>query len=90
MMTNATETTTGALPPVRVEADVGLLPCPFCGGRAEMNHGGFGEFFVTCANDNCGGRLGTGIWFTTVAQAIDVWNRRVQPTATPEPKDATP
>lgn len=65
-----------ALPPVRVEADVGLLPCPFCGGRAEMNLGGFGECFVTCADDNCGGRLGTGIWFTTAAQAMDVWNRR--------------
>jgi len=65
-----------ALPPVRVEADVGLLPCPFCGGRAEMNHGGFGECFVTCADDNCGGRLGNGIWFNTAAQAMDVWNRR--------------
>jgi len=64
------------LPPVRVEADVGLLPCPFCGGRAEMNYGGFGECFVTCADDNCGGRLGTGIWFTAAAQAMDVWNRR--------------
>ena len=64
------------LPPVRVEADVGLLPCPFCGGCAEMNHGGFGECFVTCADDNCGGRLGTGIWFTTATQAMDVWNRR--------------
>jgi hypothetical protein len=41
-----------------------------------MNHGGFGECFVTCADDNCGGRLGTGIWFTTAAQAMDVWNRR--------------
>jgi hypothetical protein len=71
-----TDAEKAALPPVRVEADVGLLPCPFCGGRAEMNHGGFGECFVTCANDNCGGRLGCGIWFTTVAQAMDVWNRR--------------
>jgi len=60
----------------KLEADVGLLPCPFCGGRADMNHGGFGECFVTCADDNCGGRLGTGIWFTTAAQAMDVWNRR--------------
>jgi hypothetical protein len=66
----------GDLPPVRVKAVVGLLPCPFCGGRAVMNHGGFGECFVTCANDNCGGRLGCGIWFTTAAQAMDVWNRR--------------
>ena len=56
----------------KLEADVGLLPCPFCGGRADMNHGGFGECFVTCADDNCGGRLGTGIWFTTAAQAMDV------------------
>jgi len=76
MTTTATKTTLAALPPVRVEADVGLLPCPFCGGRAEMNYGGFGECFVTCADDNCGGRLGTGIWFTAAAQAMDVWNRR--------------
>jgi hypothetical protein len=58
------------------EAIVALLPCPFCGGRAEMNRGGFGEYFVTCVNDNCGGRLGTGIWFTTVAQAVEIWNLR--------------
>jgi len=53
-----------------------LKPCPFCGGVAEINHGGFGERFVTCADDKCGGRLGAGVWFTTVAQAIDAWNRR--------------
>jgi hypothetical protein len=55
---------------------VGPLPCPFCGGPAEMNVGGFGERFVTCADDNCGGRMGAGIWANNEATAIRIWNRR--------------
>ena len=37
--------------------------CPFCGGSAEINRGGFGEMFVTCSDDQCGGRLGCNVWF---------------------------
>jgi len=53
-----------------------IKPCPFCGSVAIVGRGGFGEYFVTCANLNCGGRLGTGIWFTSEEDAIKVWNVR--------------
>jgi len=52
------------------------LPCPFCGGVAEVQTGGFGEQFVECTNANCGGRLGAGIWFARPEDAIRVWNLR--------------
>jgi len=51
-------------------------PCPFCGGPAGVERGGFGERFVVCKNDQCGGGLGGGIWFTTDKAAIAVWNKR--------------
>ena len=53
-----------------------IKPCPFCGGPAELNLGGWGERYVTCADDNCGGRLGAGIWFATDIDAVRVWNCR--------------
>ena len=65
------------------------LPCPFCGKTAKLNTGDFGEKFFTCSDDNCGGRLGTGIWFPTDEQAIEVWNRRA-PIATVEAPQPIP
>ena len=53
-----------------------ILPCPFCGKPGEMNVGDFGERFVTCSNNNCGGRLGAGIWFAKEEDAIALWNTR--------------
>jgi len=53
-----------------------IKPCPFCGGEAEVQYGDFGEVFVACKNNNCGGRLGTSIWFTTYDKAVEVWNTR--------------
>ena len=54
-----------------------ILPCPFCGGEAKVYTGSFGEKFVTCIDEKqCGGRLGTGVWFTTDEKAIEVWNKR--------------
>jgi len=54
-----------------------LKPCPFCGGKAEIFSGGFGERFVACSDvKQCGGRLGTGVWFTNDEDAIKIWNTR--------------
>jgi hypothetical protein len=61
---------------IRGGEDETIKPCPFCGGKAEINLGDFGERYVTCADDNCGGRLGSGIWFTSEIDAVRVWNRR--------------
>lgn len=52
-----------------------IKPCPFCGSQAIVC-GGFGKRFVCCINDNCGGKLGAGIWFVTDEMAIKVWNQR--------------
>lgn len=52
-----------------------LLPCPFCGGEAEIR----GEIllFVRCAE--CGTRLGEG-YYATKAEAIAAWNTRAERT----------
>ncbi len=56
---------------------VELKPCPFCGKPGETNLGGFGEWYVTCSDDNCGGRLGTGILANNEHTAAEIWNRRM-------------
>ena len=54
-----------------------LKPCPFCGGPAILIRGGFGEIFASCADEKqCGGRLGTGVWFSKEHEAVRVWNER--------------
>lgn len=51
-----------------------LLPCPFCGGKAEL-HGinNSNPFIVYCTN--CGVEMGNEKDFLTY-QAIDAWNTR--------------
>lgn len=53
----------------------GLLPCPFCGGEAEIR--GNSALFVQCVN--CGTRYGDR-YHTTKAEAIAAWNTRVERT----------
>lgn len=53
-----------------------LLPCPFCGHRASIKRGDFGEHFVTCDNKHCGGRLAGDCWQTTDSDAARAWNQR--------------
>ena len=53
-----------------------IKPCPFCGSEAKVYTGGFGEKYVSCTNNNCGGSLDGGIWFTTDEKAIEIWNKR--------------
>lgn len=59
-----------------------LLPCPFCGGEAEIfdydpeNEVGFHEpYTVQCSNQCC--CLGKD--FRTREEAAEAWNRRAQP-----------
>lgn len=60
-----------------------LKPCPFCGG---MNlYYAEGMFYaVECAD--CGGKV-VGA-YRTEEEAVKAWNRRVQPTFTPDELDA--
>lgn len=59
-----------------------LKPCPFCGG---MNlYYAEGMFYaVECAD--CGGKV-VGA-YRTEEEAVEAWNRRVQPTFTPDELD---
>lgn len=50
----------------------GLLPCPFCGGKAKMRvTGGIIRYFVKCCS--CGA---TTRWMTGVVKAKEAWNTR--------------
>lgn len=56
-----------------------LLPCPFCGGEAEVTSNGRGQFTagVRCRDvTGCGCRL--HIAFRSRAEAIAAWNTRAE------------
>lgn len=56
-----------------------LLPCPFCGGPATLNHSATDDFDVSCRNRDCfGPRTASYGLFADVAYA---WNRRSSPSA---------
>ena len=55
-----------------------LLPCPFCGGEANVidHHNDDGSVSVGCNNDTCLGFSGLGWLYKTEAEAIEAWNTR--------------
>lgn len=61
-----------------------LKPCPFCGGEAEFFED---EFFcrysVVCTECSAGTNT-----YGVERDAIDAWNRRIEPTFTPDELDA--
>lgn len=58
-----------------------LKPCPFCGGKAEIISG-VGFFCVSCSS--CCGETNL---YNTEQDAIIAWNKRTQPTFTPDELD---
>lgn len=58
-------------------SESGLLPCPFCGGEAqlEISANVFGErrFRVYCTGGICGARIGLR---ESMTEAVSAWNRR--------------
>ena len=61
---------------------VGLEPCPFCGGEANVidHHNDDGSVSVGCNNDTCLGFSGLGWLYKTEAEAIAAWNSRAERT----------
>lgn len=61
-----------------------LLPCPFCGGEAELG-GMDGNLYVRCISCLCDGP----IFQHTVAEAISTWNTRsgISPTQSDKDKE---
>ena len=63
-----------------------LLPCPFCGGRAEYNnkadHGEYaGGHFVQCTNSVCmaSSLLIFACGEDPLPKLMEKWNRRIKP-----------
>ena len=63
----------------------GLLPCPFCGGKASVidHHNDDGSVSVGCADDTCLGFSGLGWLYKTEDEAIKAWNTRYERTYKP-------
>lgn len=60
-----------------------LKPCPFCGGHAIIDGCDDTLWIVICKE--CNAAIG---YKETKEEAIEEWNRRVQPTFTPDELDA--
>lgn len=58
-----------------------LKPCPFCGGKAKLDHGRIGiteTSYVRC--EKCwskGQSITESVRYSSDAEAIKAWNRRV-------------
>lgn len=59
-----------------------IKPCPFCGGEAILDETNENEVFVGCCN--CYALTGL---YCYKQDAIDAWNRRIEPTFTPDEID---
>ena len=53
-----------------------LLPCPFCGSKATIQYGGFGEVFAACTRGGCV-HFGGG-WSNSIEMAEYIWNTRAK------------
>ena len=62
-----------------------LLPCPFCGGRAEIGGHVF-AYYARCVNRDCIAST-YGAHYPDAVDAVDAWNRRPAP-ASPDVEGA--
>lgn len=63
-----------------MSCDAGLLPCPFCGGKADIIHGAPGCSFVRCSA--CSADTND----VSAEQAGRLWNTRASPASTLYPE----
>lgn len=61
-----------------------LLPCPFCGGEAEMHYDANGSKWVACENRECAIQPYLYRTKRTEAEAIAAWNTRYERTCRQE------
>ena len=56
-------------------AETQLKPCPFCGGKTEVEYGtsGYNVYQIGCQNNECFAYAG---WGDTPEEAAEAWNRR--------------
>mgnify|MGYP002868994162 CR=1 FL=1 len=56
-----------------------LKPCPFCGGKAEVESASqkYSGYRIRCGNLDCHVPCGT-FWHDSEAGAAEVWNRRAE------------
>ena len=56
-----------------------LLPCPFCGGEAELRNAHKESWYVLCVGDECP-VLPDSTFKKTKAEAVAAWNTRAERT----------
>ena len=56
-------------------SEIKLKPCPFCGGKAEIQYGAcdYNVYQAVCKGQNCNAMNG---WSDTPEEAAEQWNRR--------------
>lgn len=60
-----------------------LKPCPFCGGEAKLKETEYLGMYIVCSK--CGAKTSYRLGRSLI---VKMWNRRVQPTFTPDELDA--
>lgn len=56
-----------------------LKPCPFCGGKAEIEYKrNLLTWIVQCSNNSCPASYMIGADFETEEATIEAWNRRAE------------
>lgn len=54
-----------------------MLPCPFCGGPADVDCGDDDIYVPYCQNDDCVGCIvSTNVPYRTRSGAVESWNKR--------------
>lgn len=68
--------------------DIELLPCPFCGGDATLQHAVTDDYRVVCEAMDCFGPVTS--WYGLGDDAIAAWNRRSTDMESKRPAPAAP
>jgi hypothetical protein len=70
------------------EAVVALLPCPFCGGKADFDHDDDGWNWIECSQCHVSSNSAVHAMEDCHPMLAETWNRRSATTATVASRDA--